>query len=87
MNAAPNHRVLLVGSDKNLPTLPFVIERDSKNRIGAEATTAIQDALTRLSEKGYDAVVYWAEREDELAGVIRIRKKNPKLPILVITSR
>src|SRR5438132_731762 len=83
-----DHHVLLVGSSDRRPAeLTSMIERDSKNRIGAEATTAVQQALALLSEKGYDAVVCWVEREDELAGVIRIRKANPQLPILVMTSQ
>jgi CheY-like chemotaxis protein len=82
------YRVLLVGSEDRVPLeLPQAIERDSARSIAAEASTAIHDALERIAQKGYDAVVCWAEREDELAGVIRIRKKRPELPILILTSR
>lgn len=83
-----DHHVLFVGSRDRCPAeLTSMIERDSKNRIGAEATFAVQKALTLLSEKGYDVVVCWVEGEHELAGVIRIRKANPQLPILVMTSQ
>jgi len=83
-----DHLVLLVGTQDRLPAeLPSVIGRESENRIGAEVTTAVQEALTRLSERGYDAAVCWVEREDELAGVVRIRKTNPQLPILVFTTQ
>src|SRR6185503_5030221 len=83
-----DHQVLLVGTRDHLPAeLPSLIGRESKNRIGTEVTTAVQEAVTRLSEKGYDAVVCWVEREDELAGVIRIRKTHPQLPILVLTTQ
>jgi CheY-like chemotaxis protein len=80
-------RVLLLGTKEQLPAeLPRAIEQDSGQKISAEASTAIQDALSRIAEKGYDAVVCWAEREHELAGVIRIRKTRPDLPILVLSS-
>jgi|SRR6185503_14824370 len=80
-----SQRVLLVGSDD--PMLPAAIERDSDQSIVVEAIKAVHVALGRIVEKGCDAVVCWAEREDELTGVIRIRKANPALPILLLTSR
>ena len=46
-----DHHVLLVGSRDRCPAeLTSMIERDSKNRIGAEATRAVQEALTLLAE-------------------------------------
>lgn len=81
-------RVLLVGTKDCPPSnLPAVLHRDSNQEMVAEAVTAVSDALTRLGEKGYDAAVCWADRTDELAGVIRIRKANPELPIMVLTGR
>jgi DNA-binding response OmpR family regulator len=84
---AAHYRVLLVGSEESVPQLPALLEHDSEQRVRAEAMTAVQQALERISEKGYDAVVCWADREDELAGVIRIREASPELPILLLTSR
>ena len=81
-------RVLLVGGKDSLPAeLQSHLGRDPSQPLLAETTSVVQEAMTRLSEKGFDAVVCWAERQDELAGVIRIRKENPELPIVLLTSR
>ena len=69
MSQKPGNRILLVGGEKRLPC---ILERDSGNSVRAEAAGAVHEALDRLAEKGWDAVVCWAEREDELAAVIRI---------------
>ena len=82
------YRVLLLGEQGSVPpALPAVLEKDSQAEISVEATSAIADALDLISAKGYDAAVVWTERDDELAGVIRIRKARPDLPIMVLTSR
>jgi CheY-like chemotaxis protein len=47
----------------------------------------VQEALTRVSERGFDVVVCWAEQPDELAAVIRIRKASPDLPIVLLTRQ
>ncbi|HLY12072.1 MAG TPA: hypothetical protein VKW04_22410 [Planctomycetota bacterium] len=80
-------RILLVVPDAGLPAgfpSAALLERDSS--LIAETTRSIQEALTRLSAGGYSALVCWAERQDELAGLIRIRKGTPALPILLLTS-
>jgi DNA-binding NarL/FixJ family response regulator len=83
----PTYRVLLLGAKDGIPSdLASDIERDSGREIVAEASTTISDAIRRVAKNEYDAVVCWVEREDELAGVIRIRKTRPELPILVVTS-
>jgi CheY-like chemotaxis protein len=80
-------RVLLMGAKNQLPgNLPDLLNRDSGRELVAEAVEAVSVALARLNEQGYDAAVCWADRTDELAGVIRIRKANPLLPILVLTE-
>jgi DNA-binding response OmpR family regulator len=80
-------RVLLLGDRDRLPrNLADRIYDDSEREMAAEAVEAVHTALARLSRQGYDAAVCWADRTDELAGVIRIRKANPDLPILVLTS-
>ncbi|HVR86318.1 MAG TPA: response regulator [Planctomycetota bacterium] len=83
-----NLRVLLVAKEDRLPAeLPSLLERESNRALVAESTTAVQDALAKISEKGYDAVVCWAERQEELAAVIQIRKASPITPILLLTSQ
>ncbi|HVR87366.1 MAG TPA: response regulator [Planctomycetota bacterium] len=86
----PDHRVLLVGGRDRLPVeLPPFLKRTSAetNQFVVDGTAQIHDALARVSQKGYDAVICWAEREDELAAISRLRKENPRLPILLLTSQ
>jgi CheY-like chemotaxis protein len=79
-------RVLLLGDKARLPRdLPDLIHRESEREMVAEAVEVVSAALLRLSRQGYDAAVCWADRTDELAAVIRIRKAKPELPILVLT--
>jgi len=81
-------KVLLVGLDEYFPReLSAVLERDSDHGLVTEVVTLIREALERISTRGYDAVVCWAEREDELVGIIRLRKASPELPIVVLTSQ
>ena len=87
MSQKPASRVLLVGAEKSLPFLPPILSRDSRNSVTAEVVEAIQHAVDRLAQKGWDAVVCWAESEDELESVIRVRKASPGTPILLLTSR
>jgi signal transduction histidine kinase/CheY-like chemotaxis protein/GAF domain-containing protein len=84
----PTQRVLLVGSKERLPDeFPYFLADQSGEEVLAEATRAVQEALTRVAEKGYDAIVCWAESQDELAAVIRLRKARPDVPIVVLTSQ
>ena len=82
------YNVLLVGDSKGLPdSFPQQLSKHSPHEIISEVMTGIGDALAKLSAQNYDAALCWVEREDELEGVIRIRKARPDLPILVVTSR
>jgi len=55
-------------------------------KIAAEMTDAASGAMERLTQSGYDAVVLWAERPDELEIVVRVRQFQPKIPILLISG-
>ncbi len=82
------YHVLLVGSKERISNdLPSILQRDSDQSVLAEAAATISDAVSRVARSRYDAVVCWAERNDELAGVIRIRKTRPDQPIMVITTQ
>jgi len=82
------HRILLVGGAERLPThQPILLEPDSGHPFLIENTRILQDALLKISQTGYDAVVCCAEQEEELVAVIRIRKDHPTLPILVLSSQ
>jgi CheY-like chemotaxis protein len=81
-------RVLVMGPQDRLPSdLESSIHQDSRQEMVAEIVPAVSEALSRIGNKGYDAAVCWAERMDELAGVIRIRKDHPDLPIMVLTDQ
>jgi CheY-like chemotaxis protein len=84
----PRRKLLLVGTDEYAPRdLSAVLDNDSDHGLATEVVTLIREALERISAKGFDAVVCWAEREDELAGIIRLRKSGPEVPIVVLTSQ
>ena len=84
----PRRKVLLVGTEEYSPRdLSAVLDKDSDHGLATEVVPVIREALERISAKGYDAVVCWADREDELAGIIRLRKSGPELPIVVLTSQ
>lgn len=80
-------RVLLVGLDEHSTPRPAGLEQALNPSFKIETMAAVQDALAQLACKGYDAVVYWAEREDELEGAIRIRLARPEVPIVLLTAR
>src|SRR5204863_9507259 len=53
-----SRRVLLLGEKGSFPSgLPESIASDSGSEILAEVSSAVQEALTSLSKKGYDAVI------------------------------
>jgi len=81
-------KLLLVGADEYCPgVLAAVLDRDSDHGLATEVVPLFREALERITAKGFDAVVCWAEREEELAGIIRIRKAGPELPIVILTSQ
>jgi len=53
--------------------------------LAVDMADATSDLIDRVRESGYDAVVCWAERPDELELVVRIRAGSPELPILMVT--
>jgi DNA-binding NarL/FixJ family response regulator len=80
-------RVLLVGGKDRIPKeFPSILDRGFPPKMLSEVSAATHSALARLSEKGFDAAICWIQSEEELAGVIRIRKTQPDLPVMVVTS-
>jgi DNA-binding NarL/FixJ family response regulator len=77
-------RILIVGPSEGLPTLAAL---NSQPSIVADAASTVQEAIGKLADSGYDAVICWAERQDELAALIRIRKARPSSPILLVTPQ
>jgi len=81
-------RVLLVGSGpESVRGIPSADELNAGSVLASETIPSLKDALKRLGESGYSAVICWAEHEDELAALIRIRKANPGLPIMLFTPK
>jgi two-component system response regulator len=81
-------RILVVNPKTGVRTgLPAGALEGEHDSVAAEVSASIQDAILKLSESGYDAVVCWAEQQDQLAGLIRIRKARPSLPILLLTPQ
>jgi len=80
-------RVLLIASGEHPPSLSSLLESEQEHGFQIEVMAAVQEAVVRIADMGFDAVVVWAEREDELNGVLRIRKAGPDLPLLLVTSR
>lgn len=79
-------RILVVGSALHHPAgLPTVADFAGDDQLLAESRVTVQEALSSLSQKGLSAVICWAEEESQLAGVIRIRKAAPELPILLLS--
>ena len=79
-------RVLLMASEQST-SLSSMLESEREHGFKIEIMAAVQEAVARIAHMGFDAVVVWAEREDELNGVLRIRKASPELPLLLVTSR
>jgi DNA-binding response OmpR family regulator len=81
-----NRRVLIVqppdaALGKSLP--------DAFHAHASDLAVEFADSASDLSDlvrgRGYDAVVCWAERAEELDLVVRIRASSPDLPILMVT--
>jgi DNA-binding NarL/FixJ family response regulator len=80
-------RILLVESKKGvLADLPGFLAKISGMNILAELSEGVEDAVRRNSRKRFDAAVCCAERQEDLAKVIRLHKANSKVPILVLSA-
>jgi DNA-binding NarL/FixJ family response regulator len=77
-------RLLLVGGRQKLPASP---SHGSSKPLLVEISSAVTDAIQKVSEEQFDAIVCWTEGQQELAGLIRIRKAVPQVPIVVVTSQ
>lgn len=81
----PLSNVLLVSTDrKSREVLPPALQAEAPG-LTIEALGRIGEALARLTSTRFDAVVCCADSAEELAHVIRIKKANPGLPIIVLS--
>jgi CheY-like chemotaxis protein len=77
--------VLLVSTDrKSREVLPPAIQAEVPG-LSIEALGRIGEVLARLTSMHFDAVVCCADTPEELAHVIRIKKTNPDLPIVLLS--
>jgi CheY-like chemotaxis protein len=82
---SPVDNVLLVSTDrKSRELLPPAIQAEAPG-LSIEALGRIGEALSRLTSTRFDAVVCCADSAEELAHVIRIKKANPNLPIILLS--
>lgn len=80
-----NPRVLIVqppdlALEKALPEAFQIHASD----LAVEFADAASDLVERIRDRGYDAVVCWAQRAEELELLVRLRASSPDLPILMV---
>jgi CheY-like chemotaxis protein len=78
LTLAAEKEALLRGVDE------FLHERDIPIRF--DRVKGVHQALEKLSERSFDAIVCVVERADELAVVVRLRKGSSDTPILLLTD-
>lgn len=82
---APAKKVLLFAADhKSREVLPRALEAQRPD-LAVEVSARITDALSRLDTETFDAVVCCVDSADELAVVIRLKKKKPDLPLVMLS--
>lgn len=60
--------------------------RANASELAVDISETTAGLVERLRDGGFDAVICWAERPEELELVVRIRAASPDLPILLITK-
>lgn len=79
------NNVLLVSTDrKSREILPAALQAEAPD-LSIETLGRIGEALARITSMRFDAVVCCADSPEELAHVIRIKKANPDLPIVLLS--
>src|SRR5205085_10359823 len=79
-------RVLVVSREASLrEALPDAC-RKVDSGFSIDATTHIHQALQKLADQRYDAVVCSVTTPDELSWIIRIKKTKPEVPVVLLTS-
>ena len=81
----PTKVLLVAPPDGSAPGYPSAAELGAEASIAAETAATVPEAVERLSAAGYDAVICWAERQDQLAALVRLQKARPGTPVLLVT--
>lgn len=78
-------RILLMSaSPRSREVLPKAIH-DLRPNLSIEVAARISEAVEKASAKPFDAAVVCADTPDELAYLIRIKKRKPDLPVVMLT--
>jgi DNA-binding NarL/FixJ family response regulator len=80
-----NPRVLVL-HDRPAPADLLESVRKSAPEIDFAVVGRLTELLNKLSHESYDAVVCLMESEKELSAVIRVRKKDPDVPVIVLAK-
>jgi CheY-like chemotaxis protein len=77
--------ILLFSADsKSREVLPRALEKERPD-LAVEVSARITDALARLDTGAFDAAICCVDSADELAVVIRLKKKKPDLPVVMLS--
>lgn len=78
-------RVLLVATNpKSRAVLPDALRTESPG-LAVDVAARTTEALDRLSAGGYDVAVACTDAPDELALVVRLKKRRPDIPVVVLS--
>src|SRR5690348_12713624 len=76
--------LFLAASGRSRELLPGALRTQAPD-LAVEVSGRIGDALSQLSKERFEAVVCCVDSPDELAYVIRIRKRHPTFPVVLLT--
>lgn len=76
--------LLMSASPRSREALPRAL-RDQGPNLSIETAGQVPEALAMIAAGSYDAAVLCADTADELSDLIRIKKRNPTLPIVMLT--
>jgi CheY-like chemotaxis protein len=78
--------VLFVTTDDELSNQLTEAIRDAGSTIQLELVRYLHDAVKRFAERSYRAALCVVETPDEIAGVIRLKKAKPDMPVVMLTG-
>lgn len=82
------YRLLLADLKERIPhQLPATLGQISHQGLEIEVATGPEDILARILRTSYDAVFYWADGEEDLAGAGELLKARPGLPLVLLSGQ
>ena len=76
--------LLLAANARSREILPGALRNQAPD-LAVEVSGRIGDVLSRLSKERFEAAVCCVDSPDELAYVIRIKKRHPDFPVVLLT--